>query len=398
MEHPEWFPGLDKDSVYANFQAFFAKDGQNECPWPCADGPPRPASEALPWTDKTMTCQSNLKLGNVVKPSGKGMALDDTTFQYCPREIPRIWPHTTENITSMRLFKTSIPGGKQDEAWQTLTALAKTHGMKYLVGVPVTCDPDADEVEWKSVLSFVNVVGKESIMGLAIGNEMDLLYKKPSFARTPGCLKRMWTQEGYLKTFIQRVEEWDKATGLTSLPVTAVFAMEAMGGSPFLDLKGKAEVLPFLKGAWEKYGTRFVFSINLYPYFSHTLGAAGCHQAAVVGTKFSTDEPAGFTPNSVTALRQRMKAMNASTAKLWVGETGWAGPRAGYCALGCYEACASLDTFKNFYSNFLKWDLDAVDGKADHVFYFTLRDSQQFGSGESFGLINKCFDRRCKLG
>merc|ERR1712151_427887 len=119
--------------------------------------------------------------------------------------------------------------------------------MKYLIGVPVTCDPEDDEKEWKSVLSFVNFVGKEHIMGLAIGNEMDLLYKKPGKVKTTECLERLWSQKGYLKTFIQRVEEWDKTTGLTQVPVTAVFAMESMGGDPFLNLKGEAEVLPFLQ-------------------------------------------------------------------------------------------------------------------------------------------------------
>jgi len=291
----------------------------------------------------------------------------------------------------------SMPGVSQErimQSWRDLKALAYKNGVKYLVGTPVTCNMTDDQLQWDLVLQFIKFIGKDKIMGLAIGNEMDLLYLKPGDTKSPECLEYLWSQQGYLNTFFKRVEEWDSVTGDTDLPVTAVFAMESMGGKPFLNLKGKAEVLPFLQGAWKKLGTRFVFTINLYPYFSHDLGKAGCNEAADIGTKFTMEHPAGFTPSSAMVLRERMKAMGASEAKLWVGETGWAAPRAGYCALGCYEACASLKTFRNFYENFLNWELGAT---ADHVFYFSVHDSSQFGARETFGLLSKCGNKRCKL-
>lgn len=396
-EHPEWFPGLTKMSNYADFQASFAKDGQNECPWPCASMTLPKINDLRPWEKDTLTCESSLHFDNIASLDRKGLALDDTTFEHCSDEIPRLWPNTHQNVTSMRLFKASgKTRAKTMKTWDNLKALSQATGMRYLLGVPVTCNESDDELEWQTALDFVRHVGKESIMGLAIGNEIDLLYSKPGNVKTPQCIERLWSHEGYLNTFVKRVNLWDEFTGSDDLPVTAVFATLLDGAD---ENPGKPDVLPFLRGAMVKFGSRFVFTINLYPYFSRGLAAAGCHQAAVVGTKFSTDEPIGFMPSYIQAIRQRMNEMGAFGNKLWVGETGWAAPRAGYCALGCYEACASLDTFETYYKNFLQWDLSAgVGAKADHVFYFTIRDSAQFGAAESFGLMAKCGDRKCKLG
>lgn len=405
-EHPEWLGGLKADRDYSDFQANFARNGENECPWPCTseilmnEGPDEEIASNLAWEADTVTCESKLQLGDIIDVKRKGLALDDTTLRDCPREIPRQWPHSTEEVSSLRLFKVSVGESMNDtlKAWEDLRALSSNGGVKFLIGIPVTCNETDDDVEFDLVMKFVDYVGKDRIMGLAIGNELDLLYLKAGKTKSPECLDRLWTKSGYLNTFFKRVETWDNVTGVVDLPVTAVFAMESMGGSPFLNLPGKAEVLPFLQGAWDKYGSRFVFTVNLYPYFSHDLGAAGCTNASVIGTKFSMDEPQGFTPKSAKVLREKMKEMGASDARLWVGETGWAGPRTGYCALGCWEACASLETFKKFYTNFLQWDLDDdAHGRVDHVFYFTVHDSEQFGSKESFGLIPRCGDRRCKL-
>jgi len=35
--------------------------------------------------------------------------------------------------------------------------------------------------------------------------------------------------------------------------------------------------------------------------------------------------------------------------------------------------------------------------EADHVFYFTLRDSSVFGQSESFGILERCGSKRCKF-
>ena len=51
-----------------------------------------------------------------------------------------------------------------------------------------------------------------------------------------------------------------------------------------------------------------------------------------------------------------------------------------------------------YYNNFLKWDL-TIDGEhgADHMFFFTLRDALNLGTGEHFGLIKDCSSNSCKL-
>lgn len=65
---------------------------------------------------------------------------------------------------------------------------------------------------------------------------------------------------------------------------------------------------------------------------------------------------------------------------------------------GCPDF-SSQNSLKNYYKNFLRWTLDIsddVDGP-DHVFYFTARDSGNFGVGEHFGLIADCDATACKL-
>merc|ERR1719221_1825912 len=87
--------------------------------------------------------------------------------------------------------------------------------------------------------------------------------------------------------------------------------------------------------------------------------------------------------------------------KLWIGETGWSWPVSGSLTTRM-KACAAWsakETFQTFYEGFLAWDLSlGQDSKApDHVFWFTMRDSINFGLGEHFGLIATCDEPRCKL-
>merc|ERR1712217_757691 len=52
-------------------------------------------------------------------------------------------------------------------------------------------------------------------------------------------------------------------------------------------------------------------------------------------------------------------------------------------------AWSSYESFSTIYENFLSWDISMPDNikPPDHVFYFTIRDSSNFGIPESFGLI-----------
>eukprot|EP00929_Paragymnodinium_shiwhaense_P085176 TRINITY_DN4561_c0_g1_i3.p1 TRINITY_DN4561_c0_g1~~TRINITY_DN4561_c0_g1_i3.p1 ORF type:complete len:772 (+),score=151.52 TRINITY_DN4561_c0_g1_i3:70-2385(+) len=410
-------------------------------------------------------CQSSTSYGEVVQPEMKGLALDDTTFEHCADQIPIHWPNTNQTVLSMRLFKPwgmTAPkwfGGDMHKAWKGLKVFAKATGVKFLIGVSVTCQSWNDEKEWAAGSEFIKYIGAKHIMGIAIGNEVDLQVG----AANGGCINDLWYRGGYKKILLQRVKEFDAIPGMKGLPVTAVAAMQSMSQYPF-----KWKVQKFLKEVWEELGDRFVLSINVYPQFDGGLRSRGCHGAARNGPDYSTTDPRnwGFMPGLVKSVRDRMAKVGGSGKKLWIGETGWA--THAYCVLGCWEACNARSTQTRFYNGFLKWDLYAgfepracgkptgqcetgvhwamnvgitqhpewypnmtanssaadfqdilasrgIDdcphscehekkhGKpkktpgAEHVFYFTVRDSYVFGKREEFGLVRHCGDKKCKF-
>jgi len=178
--------------------------------------------------------------------------------------------------------------------------------------------------------------------------------------------------------------------------------------------------------------------------------------------------PAGFIPNSVADIHRQLKKHGLGSMKIWIGELGWA--THAWCRL-CGTACSSRGVQKRFYSNFLKWDLEASDTpsgcgpatgkclesvnwvksdgiyshpewfpnlkadsstrdiqidlanrdtaearggcnlpcdapgaseldngpKAEHAFFFTLRDSAVFGKREEFGIVEACGRHKCKF-
>ncbi|CAK0901482.1 unnamed protein product [Prorocentrum cordatum] len=55
--------------------------------------------------------------------------------------------------------------------------------------------------------------------------------------------------------------------------------------------------------------------------------------------------------------------------------------------------------FRVYYEGFLAWDLRVTSEALppDMVFYFTVRDSDNAGYEEHFGLIGRCADSRCKM-
>lgn len=341
-------------------------------------------------------CQGYADFGEVRLPEAKGIALDDTTLENCADEIPTRWPNTNQNILTVRLFKVwgmtppMIMSGDRKKAWRGLKSFAVASGAKFLIGVSVTCNKKLDEREWEAGMEFINYVGVDHIMGLAVGNEIDLQVG----AATGACIRDLWRNDGYLRILKQRVLAFDNLAALRGspkLPITAVLSNNAIGGSPFT-----AKVTRFIKGAWQEYGTRFAFSMNVYPQFSGGLRQAGCDGAARVGTSFETAPPSGFTPAVVKTIREKLNEIGARDMKVWLGETGWA--THAYCVLGCELACRSKSTQKRYYEQFLKWDLSAGgDAKADHVFYFTLRDSTVFGKREEFGIVSQCGSRSCKF-
>jgi len=91
---------------------------------------------------------------------------------------------------------------------------------------------------------------------------------------------------------------------------------------------------------------------------------------------------------------------------LWIGETGWSYPKA-HTLDTQMKWCSDWSTtqsFTEYYTNFLDWDM-TMNGYPgpDHVFYFSMRDSANFGITEGFGLVGDgdptqwCSNTTCKL-
>jgi hypothetical protein len=320
----------------------------------------------------------------------KGMALDDTTFEFCSNKIPAKWPMSSAPMKTVRIFKPWGVGPprvfhtNRTIAFEDLKRYAQAMNVQYLVGISVTCDDHADDVEWENAKELISILGEAHVMALAIGNECDGLL---GAERThPGCRQRLWYENGYVEKFNKRVADFDTIPGMSAKPLTAVFTGKALG---------RYGTNKFVHSMWEKYHTRYVLSINIYPQFSSGLAQAGCQGAVDVGTKFTMDEPAGFVPNFVKSLRKEIRDNGFEGMKLWITETGWS--TEGWCVLKCDDACKGPSAQKTFYRNFLKWDLTAGNESADHVFYFTIRDSANFGHTERFGMIHDCGDTECKF-
>lgn len=349
-------------------------------------------------------CNSDLFLGHVLKPEMKGLAIDDTTFQKCAHGVPRVWPNTQERLTSLRLFKAwdkAWPDGSRVDAWSQLEVVVREGDMKVLVGAQITCDEQDDDRDWRLVMQLLQILGRQHVMGIAIGNELELLQFKQNISTD--CIHRMWKGGYFFRKLSERAADLDGLDGFGDVPLTSVFGGYILSGSPFVNTPG-AMVQTFFEDSIKKFGERWVFSINVYPYFdpSNSLDAGTTDQCS---TSLQSDWC--FTkrcnlPKTVALMRRSMaQLVGSSDSTLWVGETGWSSPQAASLR-GAMTSCpdfSSLNSLKNYYQNFLRWTLDVSDDVRgpDHVFYFTARDSGNFGVEEHFGLIAGCDATKCKL-
>jgi len=355
----------------------------------------------------------------------KGLTLEDTTLMYCTSRTPAIWPNTLSPVKSIRLFRAwhrdwhnseecsklcSLPEHKKctcfmerTEAWRHLKNFAIANGAKFLVGTQVTCRDDDDDQDWAYTKELVQLLGREHIMGVAVGNEMDLLYKKMKDDSTvdQACIDRLWEGEKLWDVFASRVEELD-SLGFADVPVTSVFSAAALGGDPFQEDPGKALVKSFLGRATQRYRRRYVFTFNHYSYFDPNLqldpNSNNCSRALGVAACWGRS---CIPPRSMAEARWKIERFTGRRDSLyWIGETGWSYPQPqtldtqmAYC-----RSWSSNETFYRFYSGFLNWDLSIPGFRPpDHIFYFSVRTSLNFGWAEYFGLIDQCSNVTCKL-
>merc|ERR1712039_673886 len=59
----------------------------------------------------------------------------------------------------------------------------------------------------------------------------------------------------------------------------------------------------------------------------------------------------------------------------------------------------SVEALKKYYQNFVEWDGSLNDGVKgpDLMFYFSNRDSNDFGDPQPFGLVDTCSNPKCKI-
>lgn len=347
----------------------------------------------------------------------KGFTIDDTTQQWCPGMIPEEWPNTETPVSSMRLFHAwssawQSTESRRQEVFRKIADFATNNGVKLLVGTPVTCSQEDDDQNWEWTKELLAELSPSQVMGLAVGNELELLFEKEDIDKE--CITELWEGGRLLKVLKSRVEEFDKM-GFKSVPVTVVFTARVLGGSgviPFMEVKGQALANSFLVAATQLYGQRFAFTINVYPYFDGNLNfdiitsnplrrsKSNCSDAIDQATCW--DRARCLGPGIMTAARRKITQLtHRIDTTFWIGEIGWSSPRTstlGTHMEGCDEF-SGMAAFEKFYRGFLEWDLTLPSGERgpDHAFFFTLRDSLNFGIQEHFGLINSCESLACKI-
>jgi len=366
----------------------------------------------VPQASSSFRCESDVDLGNVASAAQKGVALDDTTFWNCSTGIPAFWPNTDEPVRSFRLFKAwdpSWPAKERHKVWEHLKGVVRANDAKLLVGAQITCREKDDERAWEYTKELLRYFRPEDIMGLAVGNEMELLFTKSGVdsSVTPECISNMWVGGYFWQQFVRRVSEFNEM-GFADVAVTSVFGGLALAGvtnHPFFE-DPRAMVNSFLLNATRRYGRRYVFTINLYPYFdpANMLDPGTVDQCSLaLALATCLDSSSCSVPASATRAREKMAELTGwHNGELWVGETGWSSLLSSSLAtqMARCQAWSSIESFRTFYEAFLKWDLVRTHGSQDppdHIFYFTIRDSMNFGVQEHFGLLEECSDPRCKL-
>mmetsp|Transcript_109334 Transcript_109334/g.244290 ORF Transcript_109334/g.244290 Transcript_109334/m.244290 type:complete len:455 (+) Transcript_109334:75-1439(+) len=359
-------------------------------------------------------CETDDYPWQVASSSKKGLTLDDETLLGCPSRIPELWPNTQERVTSLRLFRVwskDWPEAKRLPTFEVLRDLARNSFIQILVGTPLTCNAEDDEQDWQWTKELLQMLGPDHVMGLSVGNELELLWKKKREDRTvtKKCIDEFWGDEGYFwQQFQRRVKEFD-ALGFESAKVTSVFSGAALGGdwrSPFLETKGKAMVNTFFTSANKAYGKRFVFTFNFYPYFDESFGwdpglggrAKTCKFSLAAATCWGDGCAA---PSGMAVVPRKIQQLTGAMDRVfWVGETGWCSAKAAtlHTKVADCKAWSSEESYRSYYEGFLAWDL-RINGMPppEHVFYFTMRDALNYGQPEHFGVIEHCNSTKCKV-
>jgi len=347
---------------------------------------------------------------HVCKGTQKGLCMDETTWNMCPDKIPVVWPLTHEPVKTVRLFK---PESWQDQsAWQQLKAFLTNTDSKVLVATPVSCNETYDALAWQQTLQLLSFLGRDRVMALAVGNEIELLPTKPD---TPAECSSSLLQHAE-NNWRRCVLDLSILGGFADLPMTTVMTTAVLGSEgntwtpqsmKILDgnLPGSLDIQGLFRVLFSTIpAERFVFTFNIYPYFVPCPPQVGvpCDDYKRNAVCFD-DASSCTTPRAAAGARyalrkfaQRFAGDAAPPLRLWIGEVGWSSPKAasldaGICSKWGTTPCSgwsNLEMLATYYSAFLNWDLNIGDGlePPEHAFYFTIRDSFNFHSAEHFGL------------
>eukprot|EP00930_Biecheleria_cincta_P018264 TRINITY_DN14285_c0_g2_i1.p1 TRINITY_DN14285_c0_g2~~TRINITY_DN14285_c0_g2_i1.p1 ORF type:complete len:665 (+),score=107.20 TRINITY_DN14285_c0_g2_i1:47-2041(+) len=362
---------------------------------------------AVPVQNSMFRCQSDYSYGPVAVSAKKGLAVDDTTYRWCSEAIPGNWPNAMEPVTSIRLFRAWDASWQDDrlQAYDNLKKFVASNGAKVLLGVSVTCSAEADALEWGWAKELLQLLGHDHVMGIAIGNEVELLFSKGEKLVPTGCVEGLWDNGGFWNRFTELVSEFDRL-GFQDVPITTVFGGLALAGNDargeeFFEQPGKALVNSFFLNATQRYGTRYAWTWNVYPYFDPFVKLDEGTTDRCEGARHNSLcwDVSCNAPASMAYYRKKMSRLTGRDDDImWVGETGWNSLGAPNTEMKKCKNWGSMDSLDRYYANFLKWEVTVRGVRPpDHVFYFSIRDSLNFGGEEHFGLIEQCSLNHCKL-
>jgi len=332
----------------------------------------------------------------------KGLCVDDATLRECPGSLPSAWPNLgAQAVRSVRLLRpwhSSWGGvGERRRAWAALTSWVSTLGAKVFLGTQVTCDTLADDEMWRWNLDLMALLGKERIMGMAIGQEMDIFRDSRSSVDS-ACNVELWKGR-YWAVLQNRVSDMD-SKGFTEVKVTAVWGLSVLGSieTPFKE-DSAARVNSLLSRAHARWGGRWVWTFNAYSVWDRSLWPDSKRDCAEKARAAVSIQP---VKSILRDIRRRIKQITGKDDDpLWVGENGWPSLAPGSVKkeLPFCPEFWSMKALKRAYRNFLSWDMSIGDGLhgPDHAFYFAVRDSTQSSTPESFGLLHSCTNTSCKI-
>lgn len=329
------------------------------------------------------------------------MCVDDTTFQHCPDKMTGMWPNLPgEKVAALRLFKPWNSDWGDDaarkQAWDNLSTWVTINNAKVLIGAEVTCNKTADDESWKLNLELMKRLTKDRILGVAVGNEMDIYHEKPGVNRE--CIKELWGTR-YWKDLQSRVDDMDK-NGFNDTKITIVWAMSVLANAKGTQFKedSDARVNTLVKNAYNKWHDRWVWSFNVYSIWDRSLWPTSAKDC---DAKTRASVSITYTQNILKTCRQRIKQMTGGDHNpIWVGENGWSSPMPdGHGTFPFCKKYDSLETFAAAYKAFIDWDLSLPDNLTgpEFAFFFTMRNAYNGGAQEHFGLVDKCEDTQCKI-